>query len=506
LLANFAVHLLAMMSMALILAPMLPGGGTSDDAVRIAKIATHPFLFRLGWVPWHLCALVDIVFAIALIGDRSIPRLPAWATLAVTLLAVIPDQAAQFLWDTRGVALAQEAVSRGDVSEYLAYERVIFFYGSGVAPCLYTVGALGWTWCFFAQGTWSRRFAWMSAITWLVFIAISVAPVLPDAIRPSSAAIAGGNALGFILLEVWLGWATELYFSRARPVTPHWAHAAWRHPWGGVTGSLIDAVSNSRALRGVGEFLPTMGFSSDITDVIYVNYVVDADKLTPLVPRGLELHRLGPNGKYGVLSFLTYRHGHFGPTILGALRRLFPSPIHTNFRVHVVDPKTGIRGITFFTNAIESLLLSLGARMNTEGMPMHVFAKATHARDERGDVRIELDPGNGSAPDAEMTLSPGPEPTLQGPFSECFADFHAMLEYIVPQDRAMATQPWGDTVTRQEIHLGIPFDACEPLTGSVTSRALTPFVGDSTPICFRVAKVTFRFEGEHHDGPKRGSV
>src|SRR5437762_1672485 len=93
---------------------------------------------------------------------------------------------------------------------------------------------------------------------------------------------------------------------------------------------------------------------SDVTDVVYVSHLVDAGKLEPLVPEGLELDRLGPDGARGLLTFLTFRHGHFGPRLLGPLRRWLPSPVHTNWRIHVRDPRTGQRGIYFVTNAIDS--------------------------------------------------------------------------------------------------------------------------------------------------------
>jgi len=54
-------------------------------------------------------------------------------------------------------------------------------------------------------------------------------------------------------------------------------------------------------------------------------------------------------------------------------------------------------------------------------------------------------------------------------------------------------------VTRQEIRLQIPIEACQPLEGSVASRAAAAIVGDAEPFCFRVAKVSFRFDGEEFD-------
>jgi hypothetical protein len=69
----------------------------------------------------------------------------------------------------------------------------------------------------------------------------------------------------------------------------------------------------------------------------------------------------------------------------------------------------------------------------------------------------------------------------------------------VPQDRAMSSQPWYRRITRQEIELGIPLEACEPLAGHAASRAAQALVGAARPVCFRVPQVTLRFGAEIYD-------
>jgi hypothetical protein len=238
---------------------------------------------------------------------------------------------------------------------------------------------------------------------------------------------------------------------------------------------------------------------SDIRDVVYVSYLVPAASLEALVPEGLELQRLGDGGRWALFTFLTYRHGHFGFELLGPLRRLLPSPIQSNWRIHVRDPRTRTEGIYFVTNAISATIPSLCARLLSEAMPMHVFAHAELSRGPDGGVALRLEPGEGSAPDARASLAPCAAPALEGAWRECFGSFQGFLAYCVPQDRAMSTQPWRPRVTRQEIHLGIPLDRCEPLAGEVTSRAARAIAGDALPLCFRVPSVRFRFAEEAYD-------
>lgn len=306
-------------------------------------------------------------------------------------------------------------------------------------------------------------------------------------------AVAVGASIVVLAAVLEVRWRRALPFSR-------WGRlATWRHPSRGPFARLADALANSRVVGALLEPLPELEMRSDITDVVYVNYVVPAERLVPLVPPGLELQRLGPDGRYGLFTFLTYRHGHFGFAILGPLRRLMPSPIQTNWRIHVRDPRTRHEGITFLTNAITSAPLALGARLISEGMPMHVLSSARLARESDGTIQMALVPGRGSAPDAEATLRPTAKPRTSEAFDDCWPSFDAFLAYCVPQNRAMSSQPHKHRVARQEIEIPIRLETCQPLEGEVISRAAAEIVGDARPICFRVPAVPFRFRHEAHD-------
>jgi hypothetical protein len=245
---------------------------------------------------------------------------------------------------------------------------------------------------------------------------------------------------------------------------------------------------------------------SDVTDVVYVNFAVPAARLLPLVPAGLELQRVGPGGEWAVFTFLTYRHGHFGPALLGRLRRLLASPVQTNWRVYVRDPHTGHAGVHFVTNATDHWAYALGARLLTEAMPMHLLRRAAVGTTRDSTVVLRLDPGDGSAPDAEAVFTLTPRPS-DGPWDSAFATYQDMLTYVVHQDRALSVQPWRRGTTRQEIRLDVTTSDCAALTGQVSSRAARTLVGDAEPFSFLIREVTFRFDGEEHDDvPAKSSV
>lgn len=505
LLANFVAHCTMMVGAAFTL-PAMPGGGAASDLSRVAWIAENPWLFRLGSAPRHLVATIGVAFAVILLRTRWIPKLPAAAALLFTIAGLIPDQGSLIVWNTRGVELAREAVASGDCSRYLALEGVIFTAAAGWAGLLYTGTGLGWTFSFALSGIWSRALFWLSTIIWTTFGAVSLSPLLPLPWRLPSSVIAAGNGVAFLLLEVWFVVITERVLRRARPVTRAGVHAPFRHPAGGPFGLLAGCIAESRFLRAFSEQLPALAFSSDTTDVIYVNYVVPAERLESWVPDGLELQRLGPEGRHALFTFLTYRHGHFGPSALGPLRRLFPSPIHTDWRIHVVNPVTGHRGIYIITSAITSTLHALGARLFSEGMPLHVLAAAELRRDVGGEVQVRLDPGTGTAPDADLALRPGAPDLLPPSFAECFASYRDLLAYVVPQARTMATHPWRGPLCRHEIDPEVPLEANEPLAGSVRSRTAEAIVGEALPLCFRVPKAALRFDREETDALPQGAA
>lgn len=498
-LISIVAHAAAMLAIALLLLPGMPGGPNLDVAARVAYIAGHPWLWRLGWLPWHLTALVNLALALALLRTAWMPRLPAILVMLATLAAVLVEQPAELRWSVEGVALARTAASGSDLSDYLRFETGVFVQTAAWAATLYTLAAIGWSWCFAGAGVWNRFLTWVSLVAWSLLLVVGVGPLLPPGYRLGDALVATGNAIGFILLLTWLCTVAELALRRSRPQAGHGRQAAWLYPRRGVLGYLLDLLANSRLARAYGEWLPPVAFASDITNVIYVNYLVEAERLEPLLPWGLELQRLGPGGKYAFFTHLTYRHGHFGPRLLGPLRRYLPSPVQSNWRIHVRDPQTGRLGIYFVTTAINSLWHALPARFLSEGIPMHVAQHGEVVARPDGSFQVRLDPGAGSAPDLAMRLRPCPKPQLSPPWSDCFDSFDAMLAYCVPQDRAISSQPWYGRVTRQEIELGIPLEICQPLAGEVVSAAAQAIAGPARPLCFHVPQVAFCFEREVYD-------
>lgn len=506
LLFTFVAHLFAMLTMVLFLIPALPGGMGNDVGERIAYVADHPWLLRFGWFGWQVTALSDLLLSLALVVTPWISKWAAGAALVLTIFALFPDQIHQWLWDIRGPGLAGEALASGNLSAYLEFERSTFLYIAGWGPVGYLSAAIAWTWAFAGAGIWSRGLFWLSVVTWSVFglatgglFVIHCTPhqsVWPDRM------VSAGNAIAFVLLVVWIAWVGELVFRRSRPETEYGRNARWRYPGNGFWGGVYNLLANSRFFRALCEYSLTLAMASGITDVVYVNYLVDAERLARFVPAPLEIQRLGKEGEYALFSILTYRHGHFGPRVFGPLRRLWSSPIQSNWRLYVVDPQTKLEGVYFLTTAITSPIHALAARMLSEGVPMHIPAVAELQRRSDEVVSLALKTGVGTAPDLVATLHFIGEIELPFPWDGCFDSWQGMLRYCVPQDRALNIQPWYNRVTRQEIHLGVPLETCRPLDSQVISSSVELIAGDGQPICFYVPKVRFLYRGEEYDPRK----
>ena len=296
----------------------------------------------------------------------------------------MPDQIGQACWITEGVHLAEQAVHTHNVAGYLRFEAIIYRATSAWAATLYTFGAIGWTWCFASAGTWNRRLTLLSIPLWIIFLFAGIGPMLPDGLRPSAPAIGIANALGFLLMQWWFLEVLEQVLRRSRGEDQLGKFMRWRAPHPSPVGTLATLFANSRVVQFLCEYVPRIPFDSDITDVIYINYLIEIERVAPIVPLGLELRRLGPEGRYALFTLLTYRHGRLGPRISHRWPVPLPSAIQSNWRIHVQDPRTQTTGIHFVTNTATSPFVSIGGRLMLEAMPMHLLAGAVLARESDG--------------------------------------------------------------------------------------------------------------------------
>lgn len=483
------VHVIALFTMAGLLLPGIPGPGLDTIDLRAVYVATHSWQWHLGWLPWHLCALSDLALSLALLQLRWIPKALSIPTLLLTLTAVVLEQYFETLWDIWGPHVA----ATGGFA-YLRFESRVSIPVSVIAAVLYAVMAIGWSLCLSHSSTWTKVLTWLSAVTWTLLLISSASQLLPFGHRPPAVLADLGNTVGFPLMVLWFLLALEAVLRRTRRTEPCGRMAEWRSARSGFTGRLLNLLANSRALKYALEFLPKVVLQSDVRNVVYLNYLVNADRLQTLLPPALQVQRLGPQGDLALFSTLTYRHGHFGPKLF-ALRKLMPSPLQSNWRLYVRDRVTSTNGIYFVSTCLSNAPIALLARVASEGVPMHVPHEMHLENGADGSYRILIDPGTGSAPDLQADLVPTSMLALPSVWERCFGSFDGLLRYCVPQDQALSVPSGHGGTLAQKIRLKAALSSALPLAGQVRSNVLQQIVGDSEPICFVIPNVELHYEG-----------
>ncbi len=189
-----------MLSMLAFLLPGLPSG-TTDLPQRIAYISDHAFLWKLGWFPWQITALSDLILAVALVRTKWVPRLPAVGSLILTIVAVSIEQPAEYRWVTSGIEIAKDALRTGNHSAYMAFEQEVFSLTSHWAALFYTLAAIFWSISLAKPGAWNRNMTRLSWVLWGLLLIISTGPLITSAIGPNLVSV--GNAIAFNLMMVW---------------------------------------------------------------------------------------------------------------------------------------------------------------------------------------------------------------------------------------------------------------------------------------------------------------
>ncbi len=244
--------------------------------------------------------------------------------------------------------------------------------------------------------------------------------------------------------------------------------------------------------RAIAPWLPVPDLKSDIAPAVYVNWLVRAGNLQRRLPAPLVLQTVGPDAKYGVFTVVAFRHGNFGPRFLGPLRRLAPSPIQGNWRTYVKNLGTGRTGVHFLTTTIDQRLYRLAAKLTADDVPMQATTCAISADDG---THVVIDGGT-SSPTLKGDWMPS-NATADGPWSHAFPSWQAMLEFVVPQDRALSVRD--GRVTRIELGLDIPLDSVQPLAGVVTCPFADALPVEGAPWSFFVPRVGLHYKRQRWD-------
>ena len=478
---------------------LMPGIGPWDlvaSEARALYIAEHPWRWRLGWVPWQASALSDIALSIALAVWAKTRGRFGWAVVAIVfnVVAMVPEQWAEARMITEQVDVARAVAS--DAATVAAHQRLeaeLIFITGTYANTGYVITTAAWMLVARRPGPVDRRDAVGAALLVLFLLAGwfgTLAQAPGTAADQWFALASAANAVAFPALVLWsVVWSGGLgdIERRHRAIEEGFA-LRWPSGRPGAALSLLAGPHGVRDLiRAAVGWIPQPRLVSDVTDVVYLSYMVPVDRVRGWVDPAVQLDER--DGKTP-LSILVYRHGHFGPAFLGPLRRLLPSPVQSNWRVYA-----GGRTVVFWTNAVDSGLYCAGARLLSDGLPAHVWRSASLVRSGTT-TTANLDPGDGSAPPLELEVTDAEASRLPGDFA-AFGSYRDAVSYLVDQDAAERIHRATGLRSRSRIRIPIDPDVVRPVDVTVmTSATLEPIVVGCEPLAFVVPHVSFSTRGE----------
>ncbi len=508
-------------ALALTAALLMPALDMSVDAqLRAEAVAQGPWRWRLGWIAWELAALGNVLMSAALAS--LLARTPhrqgfAWAAtgLVLALLGVVPDMAGNLSMIFDLVEAAREIPP--DPATYVAIESLAFWRVGTLAAGLYT--AMGLCWLFAALnacgGSWRHRvLLTLGTLSAALFTFSAVANG-----RATMAAVEVGHYEGFevgslanaLAFPLWL--LTALWIGVALAQTHHAAHPAAdaharlvRWPHASASERLMARAANAHGLRDLARALTGRlalpQLRSDVTDVVFLNWLVPSERVAHLLPPPLKLHDLDA---MTALTVLTYRHNHFGPLLLGPLRRLAPSPLQSNWRLYLAPerPDAEQDAVYFLSNCVDMGIMVPAARIFSDALPAHYASAFTHTR--QGDVWITaIDPEGGSALDLRSEVIAVGEPSLPATFAQRFESWTDAVRYLTSQSRVLAVHTAFDALHQSNIHIPIDPEAVTParVVGRIESRWLADLVRGCEPLVFVVPTLQFTAVSEGWiDGP-----
>lgn len=272
----------------------------------------------------------------------------------------------------------------------------------------------------------------------------------------------------------------------------------YRHPTQCKLGTICNILFNSKLIlfirRTAFYCLPFPTLRSEVKDVVYMSWLVDSKSLADYIPEGV-----GICEKRGrtLITVLTYRHHHFAPVYVGPLRRIFPSPLQSSWRVYVNKlPKNDCldKGvILYLKNTFDSLLFAMGTRLTSDIEPSHFSPKFIFNK-ECDHYNIHIEGGIGSAPSLDATLSVIEDKGwLPKEFEDYFGSKEAALKFICLQGSAICYADSIQKIVRAGIRLPVDLSTITPLK---FEAGIAPFLDElngnpSEPFCFVVPYIPF---------------
>lgn len=272
----------------------------------------------------------------------------------------------------------------------------------------------------------------------------------------------------------------------------------YAHPTRGIAHSLIECIANSpriaRVRRATVSRLPFPVLSSDVVNVVYATWLVDAARARSWAPPGAVLWETD-----GLTPFtiLTYRHGHFGPRAAGSLRNLFPSPLQSNWRLYLKAPMPGAPDcptVIFVKNIFDSPLYTLGTRLFSDALPSHLASRFSLSV-QPDEVAVAIETGGGSSPSFSARFEWTQAEVLPAAFASFASTWRQAATRLAAQDAAVVRVPFIDRVAVATISLPVEIESLKPIhlrSESLHCPLLQELRAHEEPLCFLLPSVHFQ--------------
>lgn len=271
------------------------------------------------------------------------------------------------------------------------------------------------------------------------------------------------------------------------------------HPKRSILNKPLVWLCNNAKIRNIRRAivsrLPYLRLESEVKDIVYINWLIDYDTAKALCSPSTALINI--NGKT-LLTALTYRHGHFRPSVFNGIKRLFPSPLQSNWRFYLrsVEDKPVDNAVLFIKNMMNSLLFTVGTRLSSDAMFTHYPLVFTHTKtDNRYTTRI--DAGLSNSPDLHSVCRTANELTIPQDLLDYFGSSSTVLAYLCLQDTAYTEVAELNGLCKADISLPIDTNEVIPLSIETLHCAwLQKMTQDAPAFAFVVPKVHFKILGE----------
>jgi len=227
-----------------------------------------------------------------------------------------------------------------------------------------------------------------------------------------------------------------------------------------------------------------MKLTSDIKDVVYINFLVNIENIHPDILPSLPILDIG--GKT-IFTILTYKHGNLRPSFVQSLKWLFPSPLQSNWRFYLEEKES----IFFTKNLLSSKTVSVMAKYMSQSMDVLYKKDFTHSvKDES--ISTTIDKRGLALFDMASEVSLSNTFTFPLALLEHFKSDEAILSFLCNQKYAY-NEVAKNVYCKSQIKLEYEYSSLEALdVRSFKSEWIEKNFGEVEVFAFLMPKVLFQ--------------